>query len=170
MTNARIRGKIRHEEWPKIAERFSKGETLTEIARSYRCTAPAIRYIVNRASTRVGRGKMERDKLEGVGVVAQLDESRRKLAPGNDERSYSKGRRRFSVDAPANDIWGRISNDIATFLTAVDSLSTNDSDNNYETLLLATDRLLLASARTRLELERVLTDRKKRAPIRSVLG
>lgn len=110
---------------------------------------------------------MEREKLEGVAVLAQLGETRRNAAPNIEDR---RGRRRFSVEAPANDIWGRVSNDIATFLTALDSLSANDSDNNYEALLLATDRLLWASARTRLELERVLGERKKRAPIRSVSG
>ena len=52
MANARIRGKIRHEEWPNIVARYKAGETLTEIARSYHCTAPAIRYIVNRSSVR----------------------------------------------------------------------------------------------------------------------
>ena len=47
-TNVRARGKIRREEWPRISERFHRGETLTEIARSYGCTSPAIRYILGR--------------------------------------------------------------------------------------------------------------------------
>ena len=66
MANVRIRGKIPREEWPKIAARFQNGETLTEIARSYHCTAPAIRYIVGRVSIRGGKAKMDRDKLEKV--------------------------------------------------------------------------------------------------------
>ena len=69
MANVRIRGKIPREEWPKIAARFQNGETLTEIARSYHCTAPAIRYIVGRVSIRGGKAKMDRDKLEKVAVL-----------------------------------------------------------------------------------------------------
>jgi hypothetical protein len=52
----------------------------------------------------------------------------------------------------------------------MDSLSTDDRDQNYEALLLATDRLLWASARTRLELERVLGNRKKGPAARRVSG
>jgi hypothetical protein len=69
-------------------------------------------------------------------------------------------------DSPTNDIWGLINNDIATFLAAIGSLSANGSDNDYEALLLATDRLLWASGRARQELERVLSNRKKSVPIR----
>ena len=41
-----------------------------------------------------------------------------------------------------------------------------DSDENYEALLMATDRLLWASARTRLEVEELLRKRKERTPVR----
>jgi hypothetical protein len=53
-----------------------------------------------------------------------------------------------------------MSSDIASFLAGVDALTTEDSDENYEALLIATDRLLRASALTRLELERLLSSRK----------
>jgi hypothetical protein len=65
-------------------------------------------------------------------------------------------------------IWERINTDIATFLAAMDSLFSDDSDSNYEALLAATDRLLWATARTRLELERVLGTRKKAVSIRRI--
>ena len=42
----------------------------------------------------------------------------------------------------------------------MDAMSLNDSVANYEALLLATDRLLRSSARTRVEIERVLESRK----------
>jgi len=43
------------------------------------------------------------------------------------------------------------------------SLSSGDSDDNYEVLLVATDRLLGATARTRVELERILNNREAEA-------
>ncbi len=173
MANVRIRGKIPREEWPKIAARFHNGETLTEIARSYHCTAPAIRYIVGRVSSRGGKAKMDRDKLEKVTVLQPPTENRRPTRIGNTEdRSYiSRGRSSFPSDSPTKDLWNRVNTDVATFLAAMDSLSTDDSDNNYEALLAATDRLLWASARTRLELERILGNRKKgAAAVRRISG
>jgi len=173
LPNVRIRGKIPREEWPKIVARFQSGETLTEIGRSYHCTAPAIRYIVARVSIRGGKAKMDRDKLEKVAVLPPPTENRRPTRIGNTEdRSYiSRGRSSFSPDSPTRDLWNRVNTDIVTFLAAMDSLSTDDSDNNYEALLAATDRLLWASARTRLELERILGNRKKgAAAIRRISG
>jgi hypothetical protein len=173
LVNVRIRGKISRTEWPKIIERFQNGETLTEIARSYHCTAPAIRYIVNRVSTRQVRGKMERDKVEKIAVLASSDERRRNsLRTGElDDRSIAgRSHGAFLPESATSDIWSRVNNDIATFLAAMDSLSSDDSDRNCEALLLATDRLLWAAARTRLELERVLSNRKKGVAIRRVSG
>jgi hypothetical protein len=173
LANVRIRGKIPREEWPKIAARFQNGETLTEIARSYHCTAPAIRYIVGRVSIRGGKAKMDRDKLEKVAVLPPPTENRRPTRIGNiEDRSYiSRSRSSFSPDSPTRDLWNRVNTDVATFLAAMDSLSADDSDNNYEALLAATDRLLWASARTRLELERILGNRKKgAAAIRRISG
>lgn len=158
MANVRIRGKIPREEWAKIAARFHNGDSLTEIARSYNCTAPAIRYIVARVSARGAKGKkMDRDKPQ-IAVLAPAD-NRRAMRIGS-----------VPPGSPMRDIWGRINTDIATFLAAMDSLSSDDSDDNYEALLDATDRLLWASARTRLELERILGNRKKGAPLRRMSG
>src|SRR5262249_31496501 len=149
LVNVRIRGKIRREEWPKIAERFRKGETLTEIARSYNCTAPAIRYIVARASTRPAKGR-----TEGFAPGASN-------RPSPADRGSGLGNIRLvKVALPTKEIWSRINNDIATFLAAMDALSLNESDGAYEALLMATDRLLWASARTRLEVEQILKRRK----------
>ena len=167
-TNARARGKIRHEEWPKIAERFQRGEPLAQIARSYGCTPPAIRYIVGRT---VGRRDLPTGRLSHPARSnAQENEpiftsnAQSGASPSSALRSAPK------ASAGGNDIWGRINNDIAGFLAAMDALFTNESDNNYESLLAATDRLLWASARTRLELERVLAGRRTQAPRRRVLG
>src|ERR1700756_826849 len=48
MVSKRENGKIYHAEWALITARHNGGETFASIARSYGCTAPAIRYIVNR--------------------------------------------------------------------------------------------------------------------------
>ena len=173
--NVKVRGKIPHNEWPKIAERFQHGETLTEIARSYHCTAPAIRYIVNRVSTRPMRGRMERDKLEKIAVLAPSDERRRSaLRGGAMERAnpvaagagavFRRKRRRATSGAASTTTSRR------SWPRSKLPLSTDDSDQNYEALLLATDRLLWASARTRLELERVLGNRKKEIAVRRASG
>jgi hypothetical protein len=173
LANVRIRGKIPRDEWPKIAARFQNGETLTEIARSYDCTAPAIRYIVGRIPIRGLKGKrMDADKLEKVAMLVPPTENRRttRIGTASDRSDISRGRSGLSPDSPTRDIWDRVNTDIATFLAAVDSLFSDDSDSNYEALLAASDRLLWASARTRLELERVLGSRKKGASIRRISG
>jgi hypothetical protein len=163
LANARIRGKIPRDEWPKIAVRFRNGETLTEIARSYDCTAPAIRYIVGRIPMRGVKGlkgkKMDPDKLEKVAMLVPPIEARWTTRIGNtsDRSEISRGRGGLSPDFATRDIWGLVNADIATFLVAMNSLFSDESDTNYEALLAATDRLLWASARTRLELERILS-------------
>lgn len=161
MPNVRARGKIPKSEWPKIGARFRNGETLTAIARSYSCTAPAIRYIVRRVPASA-------TKKTDVGKLAVL-------VPPTAARGTARGRapsvRPASPRGPAGpdsltkDIWDRINTDIAVFLATMDSLLSDDSDANYEALLEATDRLLWASARTRLELERIL-NRKKQLNVR----
>ncbi len=173
MANVRIRGKIPRAEWPKIAARFQNGETFTEIARSYDCTAPAIRYIVGRVPIRGPKGKkMDPDKLEKVAMLVPPIENRRTTRIGSttDRSDISRGRSGLSPDSPTRDLWGRVNTDIATFLAAMDSLLSDDSETNYEALLVATDRLLWASARTRLELERILGSRRKGASIRRISG
>jgi len=156
--NVRIRGKIRHDEWPKIVERFENGESLAGIARSYRCTAPAIRYIVGRAA----RGRVP---VSGKLATAVGQDNRRSITPSarGDERAPAVVAKLVPSNPAGNDIWGRINNDIATFLAAMDAVFVTDNDSNYETLLRATDRLLWACARTRLELERVIGGRKAAA-------
>ena len=172
MRNVRIRGKIAKDEWPKIAARFHSGESFTQIARSYHCTAPAIRYIVNRVSNREGRRKMERDTQGKIALVTPIATSRRSNRPANaNVRSQAKpSRGNFSADSPVKDVWGRINIDIATFLTAMESLSADDSEENYQALLDATDRLLWGSARTRLELERLLGNAKRSQGVRRLSG
>jgi hypothetical protein len=170
LPNARIRGKISRKEWPKIALRYQNGETLTEIARSYGCTAPAIRYIVARTATGGGNAKTDRERAEKVALLAHSAENRRGARVGRVENRPHPSPGSFPPDSTMTDVWGRINTDIATFLAAMDSLSSDDSSGNYEVLLAATDRLLWATARTRLELERVLANRRKPPSLRRISG
>lgn len=166
-TNVRARGKIGREEWPKIGDRFQRGETLTQIARSYGCTAPAIRYIVSRVVA--GRTNQAVFRAGEPAAVLELD-GRRGSSRGGRPPSLaaSPGRSSLTTSSAGNEIWSRINTDIATFLAAMDALFASESDRNYESLLRATDRLLWASARTRLELERVLAGRMAQGPRRRV--
>jgi hypothetical protein len=163
LVNVRIRGKIPHEEWPRIAERFRIGETLAEIARSYHCTAPAIRYIVARTPARAAKAKSDKNKQGVLAVPPATDRARRssRFRPGEERGPPAR-----TSGAATNSIWSRMNSDIASFLAAINALSSEDSDENYEALLMATDRLLWASARTRLEVEELLRKRKERTPAR----
>ena len=162
-SHIRARGKIPHHEWPKIAERFRNGETLAEIARSYQCTAPAIRYIVGRVSTQAEEADTDGGERADTAAPAPGDATVQVLTV----KPRAQPGRRFE-GSPPGPIWDRVSSEIASFLAGMDALSEDDSDENYEALLVATDRLLWASARTRLEVERVLDSRKsgtrRRAP------
>lgn len=165
-TNVRARGKIRHEEWPKISERFQRGDTLAEIARSYGCTAPAIRYILGRVVDAGTDQAVFRD-TRAVGLL-EHDAERSLSRAARPAPAPSTGHGDVAMSSGGNEIWSRINTDIATFLAAMDALFGSESDKNYESLLRATDRLLWASARTRLELERVLTGRRAHGQRRKV--
>jgi hypothetical protein len=170
LPNVRIRGKIPKEEWPRIAARYKSGESFTQIARSYHCTAPAIRYIVARASTREGRRKLEREAQSKVALLTPLAATRRS-SRGADARAQGKRfRGNFSAASPVKEIWSRINIDIATFLAAMEALSSDSSEDNYQALLDATDRLLWGSARTRLELERILNHARRFQTVRRISG
>ncbi|HUZ34062.1 MAG TPA: hypothetical protein VMV19_18440 [Xanthobacteraceae bacterium] len=148
MGNPRARGKIAHSEWPKIAARVGTGESLAAVARSYQCTAPAIRYIVRR--------------MPDAQTAAGGDEGRRRLqaplalaAAGRQESSspLSRSARGTALD---HALWSRVNGDIAAFLSAVDALMAEHTAENEEALLSATDGLLRATARTRVEIEKAM--------------
>jgi len=155
LANVRIRGKIPHDEWPEIAERFRRGETLTQIARSYHCTAPAIRYIVARVPL---KGTKAKQRSIGATAADRADPSFSLHPPERRSRPAPL------THTSAGVVWNRMHSEIASFLGAVDALSNEETDANYETLLMATDRLLWGSARTRLEVEEILKKRKELAP------
>lgn len=161
MNNVRLRGKIPHSEWSQIVERYGGGESLTEIARSYGCTAPAIRYIVKRqvrgaSSLREGLSR----KRRGLGERTATDNVAEPFRPVALEASKAQspvGRR----NAIASDrLWRRVNSDIASFLAAMDDLMEGHSEEKEIALLDAADRLLRASALTKVEIERFRSSRK----------
>lgn len=163
--NVRARGKIPHQEWPRIAERFRGGETLAEIARSYGCTAPAIRYIIGRVARQAEAPAAAAVPpaaavVEEASVAGPPADRRRRTAQVVSVADRANATARDLAATTTDGIWDRISTEIASFLAGMDALSEEDSEQNYEALLIAIDRLLWASARTRLELERVIGSRK----------
>ena len=78
IVSKREKGKIARTEWPAIIARHQGGETLASIARSYACTAPAIRYIVNR-DTRAPSGGMLPRSVGGAGSVRHAPVNERQL-------------------------------------------------------------------------------------------
>lgn len=143
----REKGKIPRGEWPAIIARSSEGESLASIARHYNCTAPAIRYIVKRGASPNQKQDGRRNAVVGA---RQPGEGERRAAP----KLGAVGRAsRPSLDA---DIYDRVTSDIASFLVVLDVAVVEPSRGNLASLRVATDRLMRAAARTRLELERVL--------------
>ena len=164
MANPRQRGKIPRSEWAHIAARFAAGETLTEIARAYGCTAPAIRYIVNRQPP-AERGSLRRQPAEVRPNLAAERASLERPSIAQDvlrsaSRSLPHGER-----VPES-FWARVSSDIAAFLAAMDALIADENEATQTVLLEAADRLLRASALTRLEIERIRG--KIQLPLRAV--
>lgn len=131
------KGKIPVREWPSIAARHQQGESLASIARAYGCTAPAISYILRRVATseetqgRSGRLAAS-EPMARLRVVQATADAR--LDPQLRERVHS---------------------DISAFLVAFDAACGELSEDTGARLLEATDRLLRAAARTRIELERL---------------
>ena len=153
MPNVRARGKIPKSEWPSIAARYRDGETLTELARRYQCTPPAIRYIVRRTAPSGGK-KAETERTHRP-AGSRLTVRPRTLS---DHLDRMQSEARMSPDT--REIWERVNTDIARFLAAMELLLAGGEEDHYQALLDATDRLLWACARTRLELERVLNRNK----------
>jgi len=156
--NPRLRGKIPHSEWPRIAERFASGESLTAIARSYDCTAPAIRYIVKRQPR--GSSSLEKNVVRKH-VLAPASYHSNSATHGDRVHTQPETRRPDAITSAR--LWTRVNHDIASFLAAMDDLMANESEANEIALLEAADRLLRASALTKVEIERLRSTRRQLA-------
>jgi hypothetical protein len=149
MPNLRQKGKIPRSEWPKILTRYGKGETIAQIGRDYGCTAPAIRYIVKRS----GLLKSAPDHAPSRQQVAVRRRERNGLDAAPSERAP---RGKVLLGAQVRQ---RVSGDVASFLVALDQAVLDGSRESLASLQEATDSLMRSAARTRLELERLLTRR-----------
>lgn len=141
----RQKGKISREEWPAILARSLEGESLASIARRYNCTAPAIRYIVRRAASQ----RMDHPGAPGVAKLSSTAGAR----PASDRAGAARHAPVAPLDPAVRD---RVTSDIASFLVALEAAGADPSMRNLDEVRSATDRLMRAAARTRLELERVL--------------
>jgi hypothetical protein len=136
--NLRLRGKIARAEWPKIAARVAGGESMAAIARSYQCTAPAIRYIVHRSTQLPVPKAPALPHFGGRPTARLLDELRH-----------------FALDDTAKP---HVDGVIFTFLEAVDAFIAARTVESEEALLSATAQILRSTASLRLELEPVMKD------------
>jgi hypothetical protein len=123
------KGKISASEWPSIVARHRRGESLASIARGYGCTAPAIAYIIRRSAA-----------AESGAAAGEAAPSRPSSRPV-----------RQALDPQLRE---RVNSDVAAFLVAFEAACDELTGDTVQRLLEATDRLLRAGARTRIELER----------------
>jgi hypothetical protein len=147
MSNPREKGKIPHSEWPEIQVRYGKGESLASIARDYRCTAPAIRYIVKR---RLALGDGEGDRRPSASGAPREAHA----APEPAERKSAPVRPPPRLSGITLEVQKRVTTEISFFLVALDIALTHPTNANLLALHDATDRLMRAAARVRIETER----------------
>lgn len=149
MPKHREKGKIPHTEWPAIRSRHAAGESLASIARHYECTGPAIRYIIDR---------LERSGTPGADRPPATADAPRHRQPAAATTPPPAGERQ-ARQAPIidSDLRRRVSSEIASFLAIFDGCLADNTQESYDQLLEATDRLMRVAARTRIELERART-------------
>jgi hypothetical protein len=131
MAGRTAKGKISRDQWPTIVARRRTGETFVSIARTYGCTAPAIRYIV------------EHDPPRSAGLRSAKEKSPRHPDVAEVEAKVPVS----MIDSVLRD---RVNSDIAAFLIAFDTMLDDGTSQNRRALLEATDRLMRAGARTRI--------------------
>lgn len=135
--------KIPREEWPSIVARRAKGESLASIARAYRCTAPAIRYVVGIENPSAGSaarsaGRPRAGASPHLGGETQQGRQTR----SEDREAFNTGLR------------DTVTVDISAFLIALDRVISEPTALSRDQLREATDRLMRAAAKIRIELER----------------
>ena len=151
MSNPREKGKIPHSEWPEIRMRYGNGESLASIARDYRCTAPAIRYIVKR---RLSSGDGEGEKAQPASSAPH--EAHAHAGPEPAGRKSVPARPAPRLSGITLEVQKRVTTEISFFLVALDIALTHPTNANLLALHDATDRLMRAAARVRIETERAV--------------
>jgi len=138
--------KIPRQEWAAIANRRHQGESFASIARTYDCTPPAIRYIVQRGS------QLRDGEAVPPSVVSRpsaASRSVRAAMPGPFRQTSTTGLNVVLRDATTAEV--------ANFLVAFDGAIEDPTTHALENLRDATDRLLRAVARVRIALEPLTT-------------
>lgn len=132
------------------------GESLARIAREYQCTAPAIRYIIQK----------NRESLQSDGTEAELSESQAAegggpvllptevasplhLRPGRPSNPEKAVRGSFDSDCLRMVIL-----EFSEFLVASDAVTAEGTAEAFDRLRERTDSLLRLAARVRIEVER----------------
>ncbi|MBV9523743.1 MAG: hypothetical protein JO010_13165 [Alphaproteobacteria bacterium] len=156
MPGIRQKGKVPAAEWAAIAARHHAGESLTTIARDYACTAPAIRYIVKRIASRDGGAasttRASRSAASGPGI-ADAPVSRQKDSPAHATLAApTRAHARAGILDPA--IRERVTGEIAAFIYALDRATMTATSAAVDELRSASDNLMRAAAKVRIELER----------------
>jgi hypothetical protein len=158
--------KIPRTEWEAIAARHDAGESLAKIGRDYKCTAPAIRYILHqriraaggledmadlarRPSQRGDNGTIERENSSQETIAES-----RPTVPlrGTDPALAANGLDISGFDAALRD---RVTVEVSVFLVAFETVMAKPTAEDFDRLRDATDSLMRAAARVRIELERV---------------
>lgn len=157
MPHNRSKGKIDRSEWSAIIARYDAGESIAQIGRDYKCTAPAIRYIIKKSGNlRSEVGISQRPQSGG----RQNPPSRGPRAPAPQPETFPSGES-SAEKLRATGLTGifepqvvqRVSSDIAVFLVALDRAEPDDVES-LAVLQKATDSLMRAIARIRIELDR----------------
>jgi hypothetical protein len=164
MASTREKGKISHTEWPKILAKYNGGETIAQIGRDYGCTAPAIRYIIKRSGKLKGGVDGERVSTvskgassERVSRIEAMEAGGSLRPPGSRQLVIGRAAGAIGKHVLGSELRRRVSSDVASFLVALDQAVIDGSADSIANLQDATDRLMRSTARTRLELERLLS-------------
>jgi hypothetical protein len=159
--------KIARTEWPAIAARRAAGESFASIGRRYHCSAPAIRYIVRQetAAVRLDGDKNEPDappRLERT-TLRQAKAISAGGRSGAEPPAASRAKDKTAASSPRTaaeagfdfSLREVMTVEVSAFLVAFDAVVAHGAPDAFDHLRGATDRLLRAAARTRIELERV---------------
>src|SRR5689334_5279444 len=164
MASVRQKGKIPAAEWPAIAARQHAGEPLAHIAKDYGCTAPAIRYIVKRVGAGVNPSSAPRNtesREDGERRTARTAGTRSLVAgaaAAKPARVSRVGPRTASAQSKlTSSTCERIVGEIAAFLCALDAATGENSPEALNELRRASEHLMRAAARVRIEIESLST-------------
>ena len=162
MPEVESKRKIDRNEWSAIIARHATGESLASIARAYGCTPPAIRYIVRQGRRPEAHG--EDDQADAASApIGHEGESGRLHANSVSLRPPARPVG-FSATQPEAESRNEGFNfslreamtlEVSAFLVAFDAVVARPSAEAFDQLRSATDRLLRAAARIRIELERM---------------